>query len=161
MPPSSQKKKNESSYDRFLRAAKTLGIPGVQEFLNHLIILDYIIANANRHLNNFGFLRDGNNLSWIGPAPLFDNGSSFGFDELNAEIGSNLKIVCKPFRNKHWEQLKLIKHMPALDKDALCALLNLVLDYFAEKGGRFIDKSRAEAIAKGLTLRMLKLKKLL
>lgn len=100
-----EKRKNESEYSRLLRACKELGIPDVILPLSRMIIFDYIIANEDRHLNNFGFLRDAKSLKWIGVAPLFDNGGSLGFDKLNDEISNNRKIVCKPFKNKHREQI--------------------------------------------------------
>ncbi len=41
-----------------------------------MIVLDYIIANEDRHLNNFGLLRNAETLEWYGFAPIYDSGSS-------------------------------------------------------------------------------------
>lgn len=38
--------------------------------------LDYIIMNEDRHLNNFGIIKDVNSLEWISVAPIFDNEES-------------------------------------------------------------------------------------
>ena len=51
-------------------------IPGYKDFLDHMRYIDYILANTDRHLGNFGFLYDINKLKFIGPAPLFDNGTA-------------------------------------------------------------------------------------
>lgn len=32
--------------------------------------------NEDRHLNNFGIIRDVNSLEWISVAPIYDNGES-------------------------------------------------------------------------------------
>ena len=38
--------------------------------------LDYIIMNEDRHLNNYGIIRDVNSLEWISVVPIFDNRDS-------------------------------------------------------------------------------------
>ena len=50
-----------------------------------MFILDYLILNEDRHLNNFGIIRDVNNLKWIDVAPLFDNGQSLNILDYNDE----------------------------------------------------------------------------
>ena len=53
-----QKKDNSSSvYRHFVNCCKSLGAPDVVPALDRMIVLDYIIANEDRHLNNFGLLR--------------------------------------------------------------------------------------------------------
>jgi len=39
-------------------------------------MLDYIMLNEDRHLNNFGIIRDINTLEWISVCPIFDTGRS-------------------------------------------------------------------------------------
>ncbi len=41
-----------------------------------MLTLDYIIANGDRHYNNFGFIRNAETLEWQGLAPIFDSGAS-------------------------------------------------------------------------------------
>ena len=69
--------------------------------MNRMIVVDYIIANEDRHLNNFGLVREAESLKWLGAAPIFDSGSSFGYDKLPFEILSGKHITCKPFKNHH------------------------------------------------------------
>lgn len=38
------------------------------------------MTNKDRHLANFGLLRDSNTLECIGPAPIFDTGNSMFYD---------------------------------------------------------------------------------
>ena len=154
------KQQNESLYSQLLRACETLGIPGVKESLSSMIILDFLIAKEDRHTNNFGFIRNAETLNWIGMAPLFDNGSSFGFDKLTSEISSNSGIVCKPFKNKHREQLKLALPFHNLNLASLDALTNIADEFLKDNGGKYVDEERTREICKALALRILTLKNL-
>ena len=39
-----------------------------------MFLVDFIIANKDRHYRNFGFLRNSETLEWIGLAPVYDSG---------------------------------------------------------------------------------------
>ncbi len=153
------KKQNESLYSQLLRACESLGIPKVKEGLSSMIVLDYLIANEDRHTNNFGFIRNANTLEWVGTAPLFDNGSSFGFDKLVSDIALNKDVVCKPFKSKHREQLELARPFPPLNLESLDSLIGLAKDFLTKNGGRYVDGERAGAVCQGLALRIRALKK--
>lgn len=51
-----------------------------KQFINYQFLTDFIISNKDRHLSNFGILRDSNNLSGISAAPIFDSGNSMFYD---------------------------------------------------------------------------------
>jgi len=50
-----------------------------------MFILDFIMLNNDRHLNNFGIIRNVCNLNWIGIAPIFDTGQSLNILDYNDE----------------------------------------------------------------------------
>ena len=50
------------------------GIKDAREKLENMYILDFLILNEDRHLGNFGIIRDVNTLEWLDVAPIFDNG---------------------------------------------------------------------------------------
>ena len=81
-----------------MNCAEALGIPDVVQFLDRMLVLDYIIANEDRHLNNFGAIRNAETLEWLGMAPIYDSGSSLGYDKVAAEIRRGQNIFCKPFK---------------------------------------------------------------
>lgn len=59
----SQKKGNNTSvYQHFVTCCEALGIRDVVPFLDRMITLDYIIANEDRHFNNFGLIRNAETL---------------------------------------------------------------------------------------------------
>ncbi len=61
----SKKKRNHHSlHEHFLLCCEHLGIPGMKEFLNYLLVFDFLIANTDRHWANFGAVRNG--IPWHG-----------------------------------------------------------------------------------------------
>lgn len=48
----------------------------ILNFIDYLNITDFLITNEDRHLNNYGILRDANTLKCFGFAPIFDSGNS-------------------------------------------------------------------------------------
>ena len=78
-----------------------------------MIVLDYIIANEDRHFNNFGLLRDPETLEWLGAAPIYDSGTSLWYDTPTKAIPHS-DVESKPFKRKHGEQLKLVSSFDLL-----------------------------------------------
>lgn len=74
----SEKRTNsETVYAHLLRMCKKFNIPGAKEYIDNMILLDYVMCNGDRHLSNFGFLRSADDGHIIGFAPLFDCGSAY------------------------------------------------------------------------------------
>ena len=147
-----QKKDNNISvYQHFVNCCETLGIRNVVPFLDRMIVLDYIIANEDRHLNNFGAMRNAETLEWIGMAPIYDSGSSLGYDKLAAQIRSGQDIMCKPFKKHHEEQLKLVSSFDWIDFEQLSDVKEMIVETFSEDGvSDYMDEARIGAIA-GMT----------
>lgn len=60
----------------YIDILKSNGIQDVEEKLVKMFILDYLMVNQDRHLGNFGVIRNVNNLEWVDIAPNFDSGQS-------------------------------------------------------------------------------------
>lgn len=75
----------ENAYEEYIRILEEKGINDVREKLENMFILDYLILNEDRHLNNFGIIRDINTLKWLDMAPIFDNGQSLNILDYNEE----------------------------------------------------------------------------
>ena len=151
-----QKKPNDVSvFEHFLRCADALGIPDVRPFLDRMIVLDYLIANEDRHLNNFGAIRDAKTLAWIGMAPIFDSGSSLGYERLPAQIRSGRGVPCKPFKNDHEAQLKLVRDFSWIRFDRLRDVHEMIVDVLStEEAADYMDAARIEAIAESVDRRI-------
>lgn len=63
-------------YEDYIRILKEHNISNPREKIENMFILDYLILNEDRHLNNFGIIRDATSLAWLDIAPIFDNGES-------------------------------------------------------------------------------------
>ena len=73
----------ENAYEEYIKILEGKGINNVREKLENMFILDYLILNEDRHLNNFGIIRNVNTLKWIDIAPIFDNGQSLNILDYN------------------------------------------------------------------------------
>lgn len=141
-----QKESHESSYLHYVNICKELGIDIVPA-LDRMIVLDYIIANEDRHYNNFGLLRDANTLEWIGAAPIFDSGTSLWYDTSARGI-STYDIPCKPFKKKHSEQLRMVSSFDWLDISKLNGIEDEILNILCEDNAvQYVEAERAKAIA--------------
>ena len=144
-----QKKDNSTSvYQHFVNCCKSLGAPGVVPALDRMIVLDYIIANEDRHLNNFGLLRNAETLEWLGFAPIYDSGSSLGYNSLLSQIHTEKNITCKPFKRRHDEQIKLVTSFDWIDFSKLSDAGDMVREVFSDPQAKeLISENRKEAIA--------------
>jgi hypothetical protein len=132
---------DETDFSHLLRCCDSLSIPNVRQALNRMLVLDYIIANEDRHYMNFGFVRCADTLEWIGMEPLFDNGTSLWYNVL--DIGSQRK--CKPFLDNHEEQLTLVSDFSWFDPASLIRIEDEIEEIYSKS--RKIDATRAKAIA--------------
>ena len=149
-----QKKDNQTSvYQHYCNCCEKLGVPNVTHALNQMLVLDYLIANEDRHFNNFGLLRDPDTLEWLGPAPIYDSGSSLGYDKLTPQIRSGRNIICKPFKRTHQDQLRLVTSFDWLDLSKLDGVDQDIREVFAG-AEEFIDKERVEAIVASVNQRI-------
>lgn len=65
---------NEEDYEDYIKVLEDNGIKDARTKIENMYILDFLIMNEDRHLNNFGIIRDVNTLKWLDVAPIFDNG---------------------------------------------------------------------------------------
>ena len=149
-----QKKENQTSvYQHYRNCCDSLGVPNMAHALDQMIVLDYLIANEDRHLNNFGLLRNPDTLEWLGPAPIYDSGSSLGYDKVTAQIRSGRNITCKPFKRSHQDQLRLVTSFDWLDLSNLQGIDQDIREVFAG-AEEYVDRDRAEVIAASVNQRI-------
>ena len=93
-------------YNQLVKRCEDLKIPNAEEDLLKIILVDYIMANIDRHSYNISFLRDSNTLQWKGLAPVYDTGKSMFLNHLDFEMNmiSSSQIAAKPFYETQAEQ---------------------------------------------------------
>lgn len=143
-----QKKSNSTSvYQHFINCCEALGVKNACCYLDRMIVLDYIIANEDRHLNNFGLLRNPETLEWYGFAPIYDSGSSLGYDKIAGQIRGGRGVECKPFKKQHEEQLKLVSDFSWIPFEKLDDMETLITNTMAvEEAKEYLDHNRVKAI---------------
>lgn len=144
-----QKKDNSTSvYQHFVNCCKSLDAADVVPALDRMLVLDYLISNEDRHLNNFGLLRNAETLEWIGFAPIYDSGSSLGYNSLLSQIYTEKNIASKPFKRRHDEQIKLVTSFDWIDFSKLYDAGDMVREVFSDpRAKELISENRKEAIA--------------
>ena len=153
---SRKKRSQNSAYQHFLQACDQLGIPGMKEFLNYILVFDYIMANTDRHFGNFGAVRNVNTLEWIGPAPVFDSGTSLWHDKLTKNIRGYDAVESKPFYADAERQLKLVSDYRWIPFEELEGVGEDIRTVFGTSEA--MEEERIEAIIRAVEVRIGKLK---
>lgn len=148
-----KKRSDVSVYQHYINCCKLYGVKNIVHAIDQMIVVDYIIANEDRHQNNFGLVRDANTLEWLYPAPIYDSGSSLGYDKLTNQILSGKTIECKPFKKTHEEQLNLVTSFDWIDFGALKGIDKDIKEVFAN-AGEYIDENRVNAIISSIESRI-------
>ena len=107
-------------YEEYIKKLEDYNIENAREKVENMYILDFLIMNEDRHLNNFGIIRDVNTLKWLDVAPIFDNGQSLNIeyydeDELHISGKGRLFYEVKPFD----EIIKVVKDLKRIDINKL------------------------------------------
>ena len=134
---------DRSAFHHLLACSEELGIPDIKNALHKMLVMDYIIANEDRHWNNFGFVRNANTLAWAGFAPVYDSGTSLWYDK---RVGAH--VASKPFRSDHAEQVRLVDDLSWFDASSLNGLEDEVLAIFA--ASEEVDRTRRAEIARAV-----------
>ena len=115
----SRKKNNAVSYyEHFIAVCAAHGMEEetVRSFLEYQILTDFILTNTDRHLNNFGVLRDTHTLKFIGMAPIFDSGNSMFWQNPRLPERDDLtRIEVNSFRGKEMQLLEYVTDKSAVD----------------------------------------------
>lgn len=125
--------KSETKYEHFCRCCEHLKIPNYIESLDEMLFLDYIIANQDRHLGNFGVIRNVDTLEFVGFSPIFDSGTSLRFDTPEDEMDMTLNIESQPFIDHHNEQIRLVTEPDRFELNNLEGIEDEIMEIFTDK----------------------------
>ena len=75
----------DDAYETYISLLEKHEIKDPRSSLEDMFILDYIMLNEDRHLNNFGIIRDFKTLNWISTAQIFDTGESLNIIDYSDE----------------------------------------------------------------------------
>ena len=115
----SRKKNNAVSvYEHFITvcAAHGLAEEMVRSFLEYQILTDFVLTNTDRHLNNFGVLRNTKTLEFVGMAPIFDFGNAMFWQNPRLPEYDNLtRIEVNSFRKTEMQLLSYVRDFGQLN----------------------------------------------
>lgn len=120
-------------YEDYIKVLEENGIKDARTKLENMYILDFLILNEDRHLNNFGIVRDVNTLKWVDVAPIFDNGQSlkieyYNEEELHIAGEGRLFYEVKPFD----EIIKVVKNLKRIEINKLDGIVEWFDDLLHE-----------------------------
>ena len=81
----------KENYALVIDLFRTLTGLDARDYLNTMLLFDFLICNEDRHLNNFGVLKDETDGSYRFP-PLFDSGYALGFHAGGASSGRAVPV---------------------------------------------------------------------
>lgn len=132
----------DNKYEHYIHCLEKLGITNVREKIDKMLVCDYILANKDRHFNNFGVIRNVETLEFTKVAPIFDNGCSLWFDENDIYVGEF--FLTKPFEEYESSQIKLVKNYKWLDISKLSGFTDEVKQILNED--KLLSKERIDKI---------------
>ena len=154
---SERKPNNKSLYEHYIDCCEQRGIKDIRRTINQMLTLDYIIVNEDRHLNNFGLIRNAETLEYLCAAPVYDSGTSMWFNTPTQSIKAGARdIDAKPFKTRHADQIKLVDDFSWLDLNRLKGIDEEFADIL--KTSESVDGQRKDVLCSTLNMRVEMLK---
>lgn len=153
----SKKKDNQDSdYTHYVKVLESLGLKDVKKELSNMYLVDFIMMNYDRHMKNYGAIRNVETLEITRLMPIFDTGQSLNCDRLFYEM--NFKDgEYKFFSNTRLKLSNLLKYI-SLDYYDLSKLKDIpsIINDTLNKYKVYTDMSdeRISAITNGIKHRI-------
>ena len=154
---SHSKSNNVSDYEHYVQILEKQNVPEARKNVEDMFIVDFLVMNIDRHLKNFGVIRNVNTLKFERTTPIFDTGESMNCNKLTQEI--NFHDGTGKFfsnTNKRFSQyLEIVKDLKRIDMKKLQGISQeyreVLLKYqpYTE-----ISEERIEKLVKGLNQRI-------
>ncbi len=134
-----KKHDDKQDYEDYIKVLENNDIKDARIKLENMYILDFLIMNEDRHLNNFGIIRDVNTLKWLDVAPIFDNGQSLNieyYDENELHISGDGRFFYEIMSFD--EIIKVVKNIKRID----ISKLDGIVEWFDELLHEYQDISK-------------------
>ena len=158
---SKQKSNNINDFEHYIQILEEHNIPNARRNVEDMFIIDFLMMNFDRHLKNFGIIRNVNTLEWVRTTPIFDTGESMQCDKLTNEINFS-NGTGKFFTNTNKKFSEILSNIKDISRIEISALDGLVDEYknILLKYQPYTDSSldRIDKLCNGLQIRIDKLK---
>jgi hypothetical protein len=146
----SEKQPNDvSSYEHFINVCGKHGMDTDQlrAYLDYMILSDFVLSGRDRHLENIAVLRDVDNLTFLGPAPIYDSGKClFVQDSVPSTDRDLLSIRTESFASSELKMLEFVRDRNCLDITRLPSRTWIEEMYAMDSK---MDKARISLIGEG------------
>ena len=149
------KKRNEvSEYEFYIECCESLGVKDARSHLEKMLLLDFLTVNEDRHLNNFGLIRNAVTLEWIGTAPVYDCGNSLWFNKVDPHINAldDSNIKCPLWEKNPTKNMDLITDFSWVDISALEGIENDIRTILADS--EYLSDSRVGMLCNAIRARI-------
>lgn len=157
---SEKKSNNVTDLEHYINILEKHNVPDARKNVENMFVLDFIIMNMDRHMKNFGVIRNVNTLEWVRTTPIFDNGESMQCDKLTSEINFT-DGKGKFFTNTDKKYSEMLKKLETIKEIDIKKLEGIVTDYknVLEKYQPYTDATseRIRKLCFGLEKRIKKL----
>ena len=157
---SEKKSNNVTDLEHYINILEKHNVPDARKNVENMFLLDFIIMNMDRHMKNFGVIRNVNTLEWVRTTPIFDNGESMQCDKLTSEINFT-DGKGKFFTNTDKKYSEMLKKLETIREVDIKKLEGIVTDYknVLEKYQPYTDATseRIRKLCFGLEKRIKKL----
>ena len=125
---SEKKSNNVTDLEHYINILEKHNVPDARKNVENMFVLDFIIMNMDRHMKNFGVIRNVNTLEWVRTTPIFDNGESMQCDKLTSEINFT-DGKGKFFTNTDKKYSEMLKKLKTIRNVDIKKLDGIVTDY--------------------------------
>ena len=95
---SERKTNSMNDFDFYVQVLEKHNVPDARRNVTGMVVLDYLMMNVDRHMKNFGVIRNVDTLKWVRTTPIFDSGQSMQCNELTENLNFH-RGICKFFTN--------------------------------------------------------------
>ena len=113
-------------YEHCIECFEEAGVPEAKRKIDEMLVLDFIISNTDRHLWNFGMIRNADTLKAVSFAPIYDCGNSMWHNVSDSAIRIGADVVAdkaNPFCTSHNEQIGKVRDFSWLEAEKLRAAI--------------------------------------
>ena len=95
---SERKRNSMNDFGFYVQVLEKHNVPDARRNVTGMVVLDYLMMNVDRHMKNFGVIRNVDTLEWVRTTPIFDSGQSMQCNELTENLNF-YRGICKFFTN--------------------------------------------------------------
>lgn len=153
---SEKQSNNINDFEHYINILERHNIKNARQQVENMFLIDYIVMNFDRHMKNYGIIRNVENLKWERVTPIFDTGECMECDKILGEMNFR-DGKCKFFKNTNMDLSKLLKYIDITRFDF--SVLQDIPDMFKEKLNQYkkytdmLDE-RIEKLYRGLKYRI-------